>query len=97
MPRPIEYTVILKPSVEALVRSGKLLIDAKDMGNFLGVPATKVRQLAYTDRIPLPMRLGLGKVVRWSVLELLDWVGAGCPRRGQWIEMHGSSGWARRR
>lgn len=96
MPPPKRYKVILKPSVNAIVRCGKLLIGTTDMAEFLGVSITKVQQLVFTDRIPLPVRVGWGKLHRWNVLELLDWVQAGCPRRGPWIEMHGWSGWARR-
>jgi hypothetical protein len=91
--RQIEYRNVLKPSIEYLQRCGTLMIDTKGMGEFLGVPSKVVSQLVYTDRIPLPCRLGIGKCYRWSILELLEWVEAGCPRRTQWIEMRGSSGW----
>ena len=47
----------------------------KYMSAFLGVPANKVHQLTYNDRIPLPVKLGLGRCSRWSVFELLEWVG----------------------
>jgi hypothetical protein len=57
------------------------------MAEFLELPVLAVRSLVYTDRIPGPMQLGLGKTYRWNVLELLDWVEARCPRRGQWIAM----------
>ena len=97
MPRQVEYSVILKPSVEYLQRCGKLLLDTQEMADFLRVPRVKVPRLVYTDRIPLPLRLGLGRCLRWSVLELLEWVAAGCPRRTEWIEQRGWSGWARRR
>jgi predicted DNA-binding transcriptional regulator AlpA len=91
--RQIEYRNVLKPSVEYLEQCGSLMIDTRGMAEFLGVPAKVVAQLVYTDRIPLPCRLGIGKCYRWSILELLEWVEAGCPRRTQWIEMRGSSGW----
>jgi hypothetical protein len=91
--RPIEYKNILKPSIEYLEHCGTLMLDTLGMAKFLGVPAKKMAQLVYTDRIPLPCRLGFGKCRRWSVLEMLEWVEAGCPRRGKWIEIRGSSGW----
>jgi predicted DNA-binding transcriptional regulator AlpA len=90
-----EYKHILKPSVEYLEQCGKLLLDSHDMAAFLGVPLGKVQQLIYSDRIPLPVRLGLGKSYRWSILELLEWVVAGCPKRTQWIKERGWSGWTR--
>lgn len=95
MPRHIEYHVILRPSTVFLADCGKLMLDTSGMATFLGVPKVKVQQLIYTDRIPLPVRLGLGKTVRWNVLELLDWVQAGCPRRSKWIKLYGRSGWYR--
>jgi hypothetical protein len=92
MRRP-EYRHILKPSVEYLEKCGKLMLNTAGMAEFLSFPAKKLSHLVYTDRIPLPCRLGLGKCCRWSVLELLEWVEAGCPRRAKWIELRGSSGW----
>jgi len=94
--RAIEYTVILRPSVDWLLRNDALMIDTAGMAAFLGVPTRKANQLVFSDRIPLPCRLGLGNCPRWSVLELLEWVEAGCPRRGKWIEIRGSSGSYRR-
>src|SRR5689334_22308525 len=91
-PKPV-YKHILRPSCEFLAGCGKLLLDTGDLAAFLQVPQKTVQQLVYCDRIPLPMKLGLGNCVRWNVLELLDWVEAGCPRRTQWIEMRGHSGW----
>src|SRR5262249_34320243 len=91
--RAIEYKHVLKPSVEHLERCGSLMLDTAGMAEFPGVPTKTLSPLPYTDRIPPPCRVGLGKCHRWSVLELLEWVAAGCPRRGQWIERRGSSGW----
>jgi len=90
--RTIEYRHTLKPSVEYLEQSGSLMLDTVGMAKFLGVPTKAMAQLVHTDRIPLPCRLGLGKCQRWSILELLEWVEAGCPRRRAWIEMRGSGG-----
>jgi predicted DNA-binding transcriptional regulator AlpA len=90
--RIIEYRNILKPSVEFLERSGKLMLDSHQMAEFLGVPQRVMVRLASTNRVPGPCRLGLGMCFRWGVLELLEWVEAGCPRRERWIEMRGSSG-----
>lgn len=91
--RTIKYVNVLKPSVDYLQGSSKLMLDIKEMAEFLGLPRKAVSQLVYSDRIPLPMRLGLGHCYRWSILELLEWVEAGCPRRREWIEMRGHSGW----
>ncbi len=94
--REIEYRHTLKPSVEFLAHCGTLMIDSKGMAEFLHVPSKAVTGLVDNGRIPFPCQLGLGKCLRWSLLELLEWVEAGCPRRRQWMKMRGSSGWCRR-
>lgn len=91
--RRVEYRNVLRPSVEYLEGCGRLMLDTKEVAEFLGIPSKVMSQLVYTDRVPLPCRLGLGKCFRWSVLELLEWVEAGCPRRTEWIRMRGSTGW----
>src|SRR6185369_10635941 len=91
--RRIQYRNVLKPSVEYLAQCGQYMLATKGMAEFLGVAPEVVTYLAYTDRIPLPCKLGLGNCLRWNVLELLDWVEAGCPRRAEWIERRGASGW----
>lgn len=84
---------VLRPSVRFLRESGKLVLTTADMAEFLQVPRATVQQLVYSDRIPLPMHLGLGKILRWNVFELLQWIEADCPRRRVWIKMRGTSGW----
>lgn len=90
--RKIEYRHVLKPSVEYLEQCGRLMLDSSEMAEFLGISQKVLTQLASTDRIPGPCRLGLGASLRWSVLELLEWVEAGCPRRNDWIKLRGRSG-----
>jgi hypothetical protein len=92
--RTIVYKHVFRPSAEYLERSGRLMLDTAGLAEFLGVPARAMAQLIDTDRVPFPCRLGLGRCQRWSVLELLEWVEAGCPRRWEWIKMRGSSGWS---
>jgi len=91
--RSAEYRFDLKPSVDYLERCGVLLLDTRMMAVFLGVPHPVLRRFLYTDRIPLPLKLGMGRCIRWNLIELLEWVHAGCPHRSRWIEMRGSSGW----
>ncbi len=83
--------VILKPSVDYLAGCGRLLLDVKGMAVFLDMLVSKVHRLAWSDRLPAPIRLGFGHSPRWSVLELLEWVAGGCPRRVQWINQRGWS------
>ena len=91
--RHIEYTNVLRPNVDYLRNTGTLFLDSRQMAEFLGIPRSVLAPLVYTDRTPLPVKLGLGKCFRWSVLELAEWVEAGCPRRRKWIELRGHSGW----
>lgn len=91
--RIIEYKNVLKPSVDYLQNVGTLFIDTSQMAVFLGIQPKVLSQLVYTDRVPLPVQLGLGKSYRWSILELAGWVEAGCPWRRRWIELRGHSGW----
>ena len=87
------YRHVLRPSVDCLREQGRLLIDTKGLADFLGVERKIIQQLIYSDRIPLPVSLGLAESHRWSVIELLECVEAGCPRRTKWIEPRGQSGW----
>ena len=90
--RKIEYKNVLRPSVEYLEQCGRLMLDSSEMAAFLGVSEKVMTQLASTDRVPGPCRLGLGTGLRWSVLELHEWIEAGCPRRDTWIKLRRRSG-----
>ena len=72
-----EYQHILKPSVAYLENCGCLLLDTRSMAEFLGIPAKAVQQMAWTGRVPVPIRLG--GIMRWNVLRLLEWVESGRP------------------
>ena len=90
---PLQFRHILRPSIDYLTTCEHLLLGIPDMARFLGISEKTMRQIAMTNRIPHPMRFPLGQCRRWNVLELLDWVHAGCPRRDAWIAMRGRSGW----
>jgi predicted DNA-binding transcriptional regulator AlpA len=75
----------LRPNVQYLGDCGHLLLNSKEMALFLQIPYEAVADLANTERIPAPSQLGLGRVLRWNVFELLDWIDAGCPARREWI------------
>ena len=94
--RAIEYVNVLRPSIDYLESCGKLLLDSRDMAEFLGIPWKAMQQLAYTDRVLGPLQLGFGKCYRWSILEVLDWVQTGCPRRTEWNKMRSAPGWHHR-
>lgn len=85
--RQIDYKIIVSPSVDRLRDAGTLFLRVPQMAEFLGLNKKTVTHLVYTDRIPQPVQMGLGQSLRWSVLELAEWVEAGCPRRDQWYEI----------
>lgn len=89
---PIRH--VLRPSVDYLQEQRNILLTTEQVAVFLGVERKVIQQLVYNDRIPLPVSLGLGKCHRWSGIELLEWVEAGCPRRTAWIAARGQSGWS---
>lgn len=84
--RQIDYKIIVSPSVDRLREAGTLFLSVPQMADFLGLSKKTVIHLSYTDRMPQPVHMGLGQSLRWSVLELADWVEAGCPRRDEWFE-----------
>jgi predicted DNA-binding transcriptional regulator AlpA len=91
--RKIEYVRVLRPSVDRLAACGKLLIGTKEMAEFLGLSRQVVIELASTDRLPTPIRLGGRGLLLWSVIDLLKWVESGCPRADQWIKISGRRIW----
>jgi hypothetical protein len=87
--RILKHKWPLRPSVEYLRSCKRLMLDTRGMAEFVGVPLPRLRQMVYSDRIPIPINLSIGGCPRWNIFELLDWVEAGCPKRGRWNEMRG--------
>jgi len=60
------------------------LLDARAAAALLSISARHLIRLADAGDAPAPRRLG--RSVRWSRRELLDWTAAGCPspRRTGW-------------
>ena len=54
-----------------------LLLDNKQTAKLLKISARTLWELAHTDKIPPPIRIGAA--VRWSLDVLKKWVEAGCP------------------
>jgi excisionase family DNA binding protein len=59
-----------------------VLLDVQAVAQLLGCSTRHVYRLADAGRMPASRRLG--RLIRWSRLELLDWIGGGCRpvRRG---------------
>jgi excisionase family DNA binding protein len=72
------------------VPSSPLGLSAADAAALLGVSESHFYSLHRTGRLgPLPVRMG--RAVRWSRKDLVDWFEAGSPPRNKWLEMRASS------
>lgn len=64
------------------------LLDVKQVAGLLNCSARHVYRLSDGGNMPRPIKLG--RLVRWNVQELEQWIAAGCPTnlqrrsRGQW-------------
>jgi predicted DNA-binding transcriptional regulator AlpA len=54
-----------------------LLVDTRAASKLLGVSPRKIFDMKTNGRMPKAMKVG--RVVRWSHQQLVDWVNAGCP------------------
>jgi predicted DNA-binding transcriptional regulator AlpA len=61
-------------------------LSAADAAALLGISESHFYCLHKTGRLgPLPVRMG--RAVRWSRQELIEWFNAGSPPRSRWIAM----------
>jgi excisionase family DNA binding protein len=66
------------------MQSESLGISAAEAAALLGVSESHFYCLHKTGRLgPLPVRMG--RAVRWSRRELIDWFNAGSPSRNRWL------------
>ncbi len=65
------------------------LIDAKALGNILGLAARTIRRYDSSGKLPRPIHLG--GTVRWRLAEIEEWISANCPNRKIWGAMKLSS------
>jgi len=80
------------PDVVALQHETRLLIDAKTFAKLLRIGIGQIHTLRSSGRLPLPIHLGFGTTIRWSVQELREWFAAGYPPIVVWLRMRGWSG-----
>jgi excisionase family DNA binding protein len=64
----------------------KLLLSAVDAAKLISVGRSHFYALHSSGRLG-PMTIRLGRRILWSRKELESWVAAGCPARGQWLQM----------
>ena len=62
--------------------SAGLLVDVKTAASLLNVSPRTLFRLNDLQAIPEPVRFG--RLVRWQLAEILEWLDAGCPSRKHW-------------
>ena len=78
--------VISIPGHRRRAPSDPLGVSAAEAAALLGVSESHFYSLHKTGRLgPLPVRMG--RAVRWSRQELVDWFNAGSPSRNRWLAM----------
>ena len=60
-----------------------ILIDTATTAKLLGISSRTLYRLNDEKATPEPVRIG-GKIIRWRLAELLEWIEAGCPPRKFW-------------
>ena len=59
-----------------------LLIDAKTFAKLLSISSRTLSRLIDLEAIPMPVHLG--RLVRWRLVEVLEWIEADCPPHKDW-------------
>ena len=60
-----------------------ILIDATTTAKLLGISRSTFFKLLSMEAVPEPALIG-GKIGRWRLAELLEWIDGGCPPRRFW-------------
>lgn len=66
-----------------LPESAGLLCDTETTAGLLNVSSRTLHRLLALKAVPEPVRIA-GKIRRWRVGELLEWLDAGCPPQSRW-------------
>lgn len=59
-----------------------LLIDAKTFASLLSISSRTLSRLIDLKAVPMPVHLG--RLVRWRLTEVLEWIEADCPPQKSW-------------
>lgn len=66
-----------------LPETAGLLIDMDTVAGLMSVSRRTLERLVSEKAIPEPIRIS-GRLVRWRLAELLEWIEAGCPHTKHW-------------
>lgn len=64
-----------------------LAVPAAGLAKLLNISERHVWGLHSSGRLPLPVRIGGSRAVRWRVAEIREWLEAGTPDRATWESM----------
>ncbi len=59
-----------------------LLIDVKTFAKLLSISSRTLSRLIDLEAVPMPVHLG--RLVRWRLVEVLEWIEADCPPQKDW-------------
>ena len=59
-----------------------LLLSAEEVAHLLGFSATHWWRMHSAQQVPSPVHIG--RLTRWRLAEIKEWVNAGCPPRCKW-------------
>lgn len=59
-----------------------LLIDAKTFAHLLSISSRTLSRLIDLKAVPMPVHLG--RLVRWRLADVLEWIEADCPPQKSW-------------
>lgn len=62
--------------------NSSLLIDAKTFAHLLSISSRTLSRLIDLKAVPMPVHLG--RLVRWRLAEVLEWIEADCPPQKSW-------------
>ncbi|MBM4087241.1 MAG: helix-turn-helix domain-containing protein, partial [Planctomycetes bacterium] len=59
-----------------------VLVSAKELAAMLGCSEAHLWRLHSSGRLPAPVKLG--RLTRWPLVEIEDWIAHKCPPRAKW-------------
>jgi predicted DNA-binding transcriptional regulator AlpA len=72
-----------------------LLIDAHTLANLLSIAKSTLYRLQAEEAIPAPVQVG--RLKKWRLTEILDWIEADCPPHSVWVHRRPNSAKGKRK
>lgn len=81
-PPPLQRVEPEFVAARQLSEEENLLLNSKQVAKLLDISERTLWGHSHSGRIPPPIKIG--SAVRWSIIELREWVEAGCPTQEEW-------------